>query len=349
MSSKEADELKGERLATIVHISDLHFGDSVDGVPALDDSVASQMWQFHPVMDGWLGHSAAALQLLPERVLSLVKREGAYVVATGDLTATGSNAQVAFGFQYLEGFHEQRLGQRLGLALSTLRKSTIPGNHDTWRGSRGFGGRDVGAIRKFEATPLDPHAHSIPLGKSRSLVVYGIFTDADVSPNSWRRVLGRGLFDNQLKDLTRTLGKRPEREIRALLLHHSPMDGIDKICGISRSSRTLLERVAAELGFSVLLTGHKHSARGYIHGWTTAGVFEARCGTTTARDEVPHDWYLALDQHNRLAKNTFLVHRLIEAGDGVLHWTTEVNQRNATGFRDIYPLPGTDSHPVWQP
>lgn len=211
----------------------------------------------------------------------------------------------------METYHEESLGERLGLGQPTIRGRTIPGNHDTWRGSRGPFGQDVGAIGLFETTPLK--ALSISLPGDRRLVLHGIFTDRDVSPNSWRRLLARGRFESQLVNLRRSLTPKPSDEIRALLLHHSPCDGSNLLCGISSASLTLLARVAADCGFSVLLSGHKHTPRGCVHPWTDSGVFEARCGTTTARDEIPGNWYAAL------------------------------------GFRESYPLPGVNSHVVWRP
>src|ERR1041384_6475584 len=82
-------ELEMNRLATFMHVSDLHFG-------TLDLSslnAANAWWMRFPILDGFLGHSERALFRLDQRFAELKKTEQARPIITGDLTTCGKDSE----------------------------------------------------------------------------------------------------------------------------------------------------------------------------------------------------------------------------------------------------------------
>src|SRR3954451_10766506 len=74
--------LEMNRLATFMHISDLHFGTL--NLSSLN--AANAWWMRFPILDGFLGHSERALVRLDQRFAELKKTEQAQLIITGDLT-----------------------------------------------------------------------------------------------------------------------------------------------------------------------------------------------------------------------------------------------------------------------
>src|ERR1700682_1665246 len=70
-----------KRLATFVHVSDIHIG----RVEADGDAEFLEAWRLHPQLDGFLGHEYAALALLDRFVAELRRQEDIHLIVTGDL------------------------------------------------------------------------------------------------------------------------------------------------------------------------------------------------------------------------------------------------------------------------
>ncbi len=173
-------------------------------------------------------------------------------------------------------------------------------------------------LRRF---PVARDPDPLP-GTDLSLRWLAVDTDSGVSALSPARLLARGSFCRQLDRLRAKLGPAAPREIRVLLLHHSPAYADTTHLRIDAPSRKALARFVADCNVRVLLTGHIHK----VALDQQLNRLESRCGTTTQVPRVtltrPNDqgkWDGQLDL------NTFLVHRLFRAGRTIV-WETKTHQ-----------------------
>ncbi len=354
---------KGDCLGTFVHISDLHFGvvDSTNGDSELVD--APPTWDAWHLYDGFLGHHRRALIDFVDAFVTLQATEDARLIVTGDVSACAEYSRIPgddqFGTanrylaDYLETSAFLHVGLGLGAAAVDLR---VPGNHDHWGGKALssslpgtiFGGPSVGFFGSFKKTPFV--CKPVPMGKLCSLIFAGIDSDADSS--DWNRLLARGEFRKQLKDLEPLLGQPSADQIRVLLMHHSPMyrsPDFFQPLEITEESQAALYQFIKEYDIAVILTGHTHFAQCAVNQISFNGAnwdqLEARCGTTTVRDQVPPGWKSQWTSNYELPKNTFLVHRLCETADAGrnlrIEWHTEWYCRSAAGFKCVGPLEPT--------
>jgi hypothetical protein len=142
--------------------------------------------------------------------------------------------------------------------------------------------------RYGEAQPWISDLFQLPHGFSLRLL--GIDGDADADAlGPWRLTIS-GCFHSQVRALEPRLPPRETHEVRVLLLHHSFQPGRDwsptsllrRICPESRAA---LARCVADLGISVVLTGHHHYWYRVrlkdLKGMEGAGnAYEFRTGTT---------------------------------------------------------------------
>lgn len=338
-------------LATFVHVSDLHLAE-VD--PSTGDSRLDARpppwWPQLRWFDGYLGHHGIALRHLEDFYLGsgaspgIGPREDARLIVTGDVTATGGSGEYAFAQDFLEG-QVSWSGSPIGLEQSgVLKDRSIPGNHDHWPGARVrplrplvmFGQPGPGFAATF---PAFPAIERIPITDQVSLVVARIDSDAEVRPGfpSLTRLLARGRFVQQLRALEALWqGANPD-EVRVLLLHHSRMN-TKRLLGMTTSSRRALDSLIERCEVSILLTGHMHIPGGDFwratHGGTTWDVAEARCGTTTQRDQLPLGY-----GSSTIEPNSLLVHRLYPTSAGQIIWGTEWFWRTQRGFVSKGDLP----------
>lgn len=346
------------RLATFVHVSDVHFGDldARTGSATLD-ARAADWWRTAKIFDGYLGHGYDALVHLTDFFHRLRREEEAQLIITGDLTAAGKASQFALARTFFEGAIQLDPGNPVGLGLHDGLRRAIPGNHDHWPGTRMvWGAPTEGLAATFPEVPIP--IDRVPLGDGRVLVFAGIDTDADVRPTfpGTSRLFGRGKFVSQLQALDHTLGTPRDDEIRVLLMHHSRLHR-SFAQGIVASSRTALDAFIERRDVAVLLTGHVHRPFGEVfevgdRDGVSWEVLEARCGTTTQRDELPLDWVAAggaaATIEERLPPNTLLVHRLVETQDGRVEWRAYCFRRSRTkGFCNDGLLIGTRPVTVW--
>jgi 3',5'-cyclic AMP phosphodiesterase CpdA len=331
------------RLATFVHISDLHFG-VID--PSNFDAKAPSIWAKVSHLDGLLGHSYKSLVKLERFFAQLkVSEKDARLIVTGDLTTVGRREEFETADEFLGSTLLPPKGNFVGLGVSNWREMAIPGNHDHWPGHAGiFGGPTRTLAKFFPNLPFitDP---PLPLSSGHELRFLWIDTDADVSHHGSQRFFARGSFTSQLTTLAGKLGIPSKNEIRVLCLHHSrsqsgyalQMDG---------PSRNSLDNFIVAHDVAALLCGHIHQPPqvrtvNVTHLMTSIDYLDAQCGTTTQLSTLPYQWRTILGRRparpNRWP-NSLLVHRLSEEY-GKIYWETEVYLEGPQGFRIPSSLP----------
>jgi DNA repair exonuclease SbcCD nuclease subunit len=327
------------RLATFVHISDLHFGELDAQDDAQVESAVPWWWRLLPLCKGYLGHHGVALRQLDDLIGLLHEEEQAVVLVTGDLSANGGERQVNLSMNYLRSTIALTTNVRTGLNDVEILSRTIPGNHDHWPGFSVLspvnplpmlGPSTYAFSNLFWERPKAPYPY--PLVSGHRVTFLGIDTDADVQGISFERLFAQGSFESQLKDLRSQLGgiDRLAGEVRVLLLHHSL---IEASC-IDDTSRKELAETLQDCRISVILTGHTHDPIVATHqlssGWS---VFEARCGTSTQRDFYPPEWQkVPLPDMPELEANSVLVHRIYQVARNTVQWRTTPYVRSDQGF-----------------
>ena len=340
------------RLATLVHVSDLHIGDLSSNDDAELDSPLKNWFQFLRTFEGFFGHGGDALVQLQRIWMKLRKREDAYLIVTGDLTAAATDSQYTLARNFLCSTIRLSSGEEVGLQLADTFDRSIPGNHDHWSGKnptilRPFvmlGHTSSELARTFPKLPVP--LQRIDLGRGRTLVLAGIDSDADVKSRH-DKFFARGLFCSQLDalgDQLKDLKTNPATEVRVLLVHHS-RSYPNYTLGMSPESRKRLSDFVNEHQISVLLSGHVHipyrDLREGCGGGIKWDVLEQRCGTSTIRDTLPESW-----PSWQLSPNTLLVHRLFDLDDGGrirIEWRTSLLQRTDEGFVDPRRIPAVKS------
>jgi hypothetical protein len=245
------------RLATFVHVSDLHFG-HID--PASFDARAPGLWAKHSSFDGLLGHSYNSLRRL-EKFFAQMQGTGteeARLIVTGDLTTVGHPDQFDMATSFLGGILRYPKGSPIGLRASDWRDRSVPGNHDHWPGHATIWGKPTSGLSS--AFPTIPYVNDppLPLPSGHQLRFMGIDTDADVSSIGTDRFLARGSFTSQLNILASKLGIPTSNEIRVLCLHHSQALRSTAL-EINAPSRDSLHDFIVDQDIAVLLCGHVHT------------------------------------------------------------------------------------------
>jgi hypothetical protein len=351
------------RLFTIVQVSDLHFGD-IDPNTGNSDLRGRVLpwWRHLSWLDGFMGHSANALVHLDDAFSILKDNENPLLVVTGDISASGAGTQFDLAKRYLEDRIIAGPRGKVGLGvLGTMppRMSenpqqkeaphyTIPGNHDYWAGDgRILPPPPPGGLRDFfPANTLPMPVSRIPLSNGRTLVLAGIDTSHDVPNHSIDKFLARGNFLSQLALLESALaGPKPD-EIRVLLVHHS-LDYSGWTLEMNQPSKAALKRILISLNIKIILTGHTHNHLGVLHSMSGEGsawsLLEARCGTSTQRDEIPPEY--GKSKGGKLFPNTFLAHRIYDE-PGKTTWESHVFIRTTTGFDGRPPLQNGRGVPI---
>ena len=100
------------RLATFLHVSDLHFGD-IDCETL--DAKTSDLWAKSEWFDGLLGHSSRSMRYLEACFRKLQQSEEAQLVVTGDLTTVGKIDQFKMAADFLGSVWESPRADFLGL------------------------------------------------------------------------------------------------------------------------------------------------------------------------------------------------------------------------------------------
>lgn len=341
------------KLATILHISDLHFGD-IDTTTG--NAVEPKLIGIHKLIDGLLGHDIHSLRRVSQFWLRLREKEKVptYLVVTGDLTTVGKFDQYAAAETYLSGQldltkYVPHLGP-IGLSVADWRERGIPGNHDHYPGSFQppnfmFGRAEKDMRKKFLNDY--PRVSSVTLSSGHVLKFLLINTDADVWRVGKNRLWARGAFTSQLDKLDKRpeLAKRlgpddSDNEIRILCLHHSPAHTEWEL-GIDDQSREALDDFIVKHDVAVLLSGHKHTPPliqtfPVKHLKITREYLEARCGSTTQQSTLGFSTRTFIGRRPERPDqmpNSLLVHRLYLEGDKV-YWTSNYYFEIPTGFKE---------------
>ena len=345
------------RLATFVHVSDLHFGDAD---PDTGNSVIGSQppwWDSCHIFNGFLGHYRKALAQFQE-IFDNLRGENPLFLVTGDLTAfahddaaDNTRNQFQIAKSYISSFWEigqlDPVGLNLGPARDHKLDHTVPGNHDYWGGGNGtalqalVNGGPVGAFGQiFRKSPF---IERYPLAPGLPDVLFiGIDSDAGVTQADL--LFARGILTRQIPTVRNMIPRKADPpEIRVLLMHHSPMycdpTGTGML-SLDHASKTALDSFVDDYQISVMLTGHIHVPNAMVKGTDKSGrkVLEARSGTTTVRDHVPAGWDpLGAAPGDQLPPNTFLVHRLLGNQDAAgkinsISWQTSLYARTVAGF-----------------
>jgi len=328
------------RLATLLHISDLHIGEfePISGDCKISP-VAANVLNNMPIFDGLLGHHAAALRHLDDFSAHLRASEpDCFLIATGDLSRWGTFQELSSARDFLMScidiappFHEEG-----GLYFSDD-CLIIPGNHDHWAGVAPPIGATPSEYPNVYPDHATPSAHRVLLLAGGTQVRFlQINSDADIRANSLNRMLAKGHFVSELKSLSASLPAKPESEVRVLMIHHSRSQSGGTLA-MTRGSKQALDRFLAAQDIDVMLTGHTHAPIARLHNVTgTSGVHELGAGSTTQFDVLPYKWKLRLRDPKRLGwhPNTLMVHRLV-LKDKRIWWETETCQRFPNGFLPI--------------
>jgi hypothetical protein len=337
------------------------------------------LWTAFPFFGGLVGHDPKALRHLMYFYRNPRKCDpSAKLLLTGDLTSSAKKSQFDRCVDYIVGLLPPPLDD-LGLNTGPWLKEAmgdehadshqaIPGNHDHWPGRwRWFwllGG--PGAILQQWQPRFPFVGPPIPLsGTDVRLRFLSLNSDAAVWPWGPERILARGNFQNQLRELASALSPvvGDPNEIRVLLLHHSLVYeakdddryqaksylgkrwyALTSRLGqleMNHASRRDLRTLLARCDIPVVLTGHTHSplVRKYhtlsLERRRPVGYLEARCGTTTQVNEVPSKWPSVV-RNRRLDENTLLVHQLYEVEGPKIVWQTHTLQRDPErGFERV--------------
>ena len=113
-------------LCRLIHVSDLHFG----------DTLSTPWYAVTSWIPGLETHSKRVAQALSDsvRFQHLSPPDPWHVIATGDLTTWGRPAAFSLVLTYLRSQIFVG-GQRVWLGLNVPGASVIPGNHDIWSGT----------------------------------------------------------------------------------------------------------------------------------------------------------------------------------------------------------------------
>jgi len=335
-----------QRLATLVHISDLHFG-PMD--PQTQGSVVPAWLEKFCWLGGLRGHDGLSLQRLAAFVDSLSEKEDFLLVVTGDITSWGSDDQYHSAYNFLAGQLQPPVVKKLGLRAPDWKRRAVPGNHDHWPGTPTIWGEPKPFLHlAYQRTPYV--SQPIVLNGGFKLRFFGIDTDADVHPKRLERFFAIGSFRCELEDLVRNLPANVKvqepGEIRILLLHHSSLYRTSRLAlRMSDSSRRALYDFVAQLGISVLLCGHTHIPNleefDVTYLTTSRKVFEACSGATTILTALPYDATSITGSYPQPCgwiANSLIVHRLYEENRR-LRWHSQVYFESSQGFVIMSELP----------
>lgn len=264
----EADENE-KLIATLIHISDLHFGDKF----TTDETLLKKLLMLVPFLRGTYAHSYEAARALAVRVNQILKNRKekeipAGVVFTGDLTSSGEKGEFLVGTTFLRGAHWTGAKWSVGLNLGEDRpeidfKSSpalffVPGNHDIWQRKK----PDVlGAYGDHFPGPF-PKQWKVTTQK-RPIFLHGL----DSTQNTLlKHRLARGRVPSEHLDelcnrLEQLMLKKDSKDgIHIILLHHPLIDpkegGWDPT--LELEDRQAIAQRLSKLGAHMVLAGHVH-------------------------------------------------------------------------------------------
>jgi 3',5'-cyclic AMP phosphodiesterase CpdA len=269
----------------LLHVSDLHFG----------DSPSAPWWVKLTWIPGLETHSERIATELSnsvrlERINSSVPIAS---IATGDLTTWGRPAAFSVAFDFLRGKILTGGKKTWWLGLNDPNVPIVPGNHDIWGGA--ILGLSLLAGLPPSARPDFDLYFKKPAPKARytnsgvsypywlrydgppAVYIYGLDSNrVDEAPNPLlRNLLADGFVDQQqLDDLQKLVSLEiDEPRIRIAAIHH-PL-AYAKLTGTPQYWKTLINieeviRTLQSLGFAIVLCGHEH--KGFVRSNSAPNV-----------------------------------------------------------------------------
>lgn len=322
----------GTPLYRAFHISDLHFGRP-------SHSAWVQPLLRLPGAHGLAGHDGLAVAKTA-RLHHQFRRDrlGSHVVVSGDLTVSGHPTEFAVAEEFLSGTSAASPSALPSLWEPAWARAAIPGNHDMWHGQWPPGAKVLTAA----SFPMDPfdwlgsgYAVSPPITAAwshdprvRAMIrLIRLDTDSDVhSPGERFRAIGRcdqalTVLDREL----RSLGPRKAREVRVAVLHHcpSPRPTWTTTMALDQTSYSLLMNLLHDHDIRVVMTGHTHEPEVLVRPNPNPWL-EACCGSTTQIASALKLARLVTGVSPPMARNSLVVHHLLDVGLGALQWVAQV-------------------------
>ncbi len=250
----------------LLHISDLHLGESLAG---------------GGLVPGLAAHGFRALEALMTSIPRVIVRPGARVlVVSGDVSASGTGPQLAMYRTLLElGFVRDAFVRFPPLRRVGERVVEVPGNHDYWNGWAMNPFFNKGLREEW----FDEGSRRAVVPTGRYLV--GLYSLCSTCGTTGReQMFAVGAFEDaelqsvraQMARIRDQAGSEGLRSFDLLVTHHSPSHGYAFFRGMADRARAALEALEGLVG---IMNGHAHSTR--IGGVGGSSKREARCGSTT--------------------------------------------------------------------
>lgn len=218
-------------IATLVHISDLHFGNNF----STDETILKKFIAILPVVRYYRGlytHSFKAVRAMENKVNQILKQRKdekipSCVVVTGDLTSSGEKYQFEIVNTFLRNAisvnADTEVGLKLGHKLKKIVNNSepalfvIPGNHDAWMSNQ------MGHSLYHEHIPGVFPMKLEMKANNRTVILWGI--DSTLKPVQ-NRLDSRGRVNiDELKEYTQSVEKT---NINIFCLHHPLADPPDE-------------------------------------------------------------------------------------------------------------------------
>jgi 3',5'-cyclic AMP phosphodiesterase CpdA len=287
-------------LCSLIHFSDPHFGKSISNQGSVWHKIAAQL-PVIKLVTGLYTHSfdaAAGLARIINRILDDRARRGipTAVIHTGDLTATGDEAEFREAGTFVEMAHYDPLTRaRVGLELSTNRTMfpflDLPGNHDLWSRKNP---RDAAFTARYGGAY--PRTLDLPT-RAGTVRVYAL--DSNRSTTAQHRLANGEIPAAQIAAVTDELQRhRTAAAIQVVALHHPltvnratrpRMLGFEVL---KLKQRDAVAAVLKKSGAHLTLAGHVHEAQ--QHAATPERPLHFIAGTACQIGGTPSFWLLNL-------------------------------------------------------
>ncbi len=348
----------------LYHVSDVHFGSAFYPPTTSVGPLARQhrrLWraggtlQRH-VHQGFYPHSVDSCEKLDEAIKDInrtFRPRRRILVASGDLTATGSDSEFVNALSYLHGrivrFRDP--GGSIGLGYQVDNRLEVPGNHDHWNATRWSFLKHIGSA----ASPLYGtyfrvdkaiQVHGGPTPVSAWLEDFaqdGVqlqLMGLDSLAGSTKRSVARGYIHNDDLEYLKKRVAAADADavaqqlfpVRVLVVHHSlkfskhpassPVPFSKITHAIDPQSLSALIDFLHDAGTHFVLTGHVHTPLISQGPKSPQPPVELRCGTTlqgAPRGRMPSPY-----------GNVLLAHFIWKGNPGA-QWETRMYQRKGTG------------------
>ncbi len=233
-------------LATVIHISDLHFGSSIYNQLSTFKKLASRT-----PLQSRFPHSfevARALSNEVRRIAADREKRGIplTIVHTGDLTRIGEPEELMVGTTFLHSAHVTGAGARVGLDSNVI---DIPGNHDIWQR---YTPSKMAVIADYYYRQPYPRKREVPF-RGGKIVFHGLDSNRGSKSAHWQ---ANGEVDPEQLDAVceQIRSNRSGGTIHIVCIHH-PLAGD---LNLRLNHRETIALRLAEAGASLVLAGHVH-------------------------------------------------------------------------------------------